>query len=394
MFSIRIRTALGFAEGDSMRDSDLRRRFAAVVLLFWIGVLWSGCGPKFGGYPDGIIDTTEHRIYNGFMFIKMQRPDDAQREFERALILNPQSSAAHRGIGIVYAMKGNFRLAFASMDLAMNVAVTAEEKAMACTGMMNLHGMQRGTDWLGMVEENFERAIAYSSVVPDPYFELGMAYKVSYRISRSRLAFSKVVDLNKSLVGEAQEQLLILKKIDKATPKSDFGRAILLLDRVTRAQVAGLLISETEISDLLKLRSRGSSESAAASRGGTNVLPTDVPGHALEAMIQKALELRIQGLSAFSDGTFGPDEYMTRAGFAVIIADIISRVWEVPMFLPMGSRFKDVRPDSPYYKAIMISTEGAKIMDTEGSLFEPMGALSGVDVLLFFRKLEGRLKLS
>jgi len=56
--------------------------------------------------------------------------------------------------------------------------------------------------------------------------------------------------------------------------------------------------------------------------------------------------------------------------------------------VPMGSRFKDVRPDSPYYRAIMISTEGADILDTKGDLFETMGTLSGLDALLSFRKVE------
>jgi hypothetical protein len=40
----------------------------------------------------------------------------------------------------------------------------------------------------------------------------------------------------------------------------------------------------------------------------------------------------------------------------------------------------------------MISTEGAKIMDAKGDLFETMGTLSGVDALLCFRKVEKRLK--
>ena len=376
-----------------MKDSSFRKSFGMVTLLFWMGVLWNGCGPRISGYHDGIIDTTEHRLYNGFMFIKMERPDDAQREFERALILNARSSAAHRGMGIVYAMKGDFKSAFASMDLAMSVAQKDEERALARTGMMSLRMMEKGKDWLEMVEENFKHALAFSTHLPEPYFELGIAYKESFQIPHSKLAFTKVIEINKALAGEAQEQLLILNKMDKAMAKSELGMTILLVDRITRAQTAALLIAETEIADLLEPGPAGSPESSALSLKKDGVpLPTDVLGHPFEGLIRKALQLRIQGLSTFSDGTFGPDEYMTRAGFAVIIADIISRFREVSLFLPTGSRFKDVRPDSPYYKAIMISTEGAKIMDAKGDLFETMGTLSGVDALLCFRKVEKRLK--
>jgi hypothetical protein len=364
-----------------------------VILLFWMGVLWNGCGPRISGDHDGIIDTTEHRLYNGFMFIKMERPDDAQREFERALMLNAKSSAAHRGMGIVYAMKGDFKSAFASMELAMRVAEKDEERALARTGMMSLRMMEKDKDWLEMVEENFKHALAFSNHLPEPYFELGLAYKRSFEIQRSKVAFEQVIKINKTLVGEAQEQILILNKMDKAMAKTELGRRILLVDRVTRAQTAALLIAETEIDDLLELIPARSYESAVSPLGKEGVsLPSDVSGHGFEGFIQKALQLRIQGLSTFSDGAFGPDEYVTRAGFAVIIADIISRFPEVSLFLPTDSRFKDVRADSPYYKAIMISTEGAKIMDARGDLFETMGTLSGVDALLCFRKVEKRLK--
>jgi tetratricopeptide (TPR) repeat protein len=376
-----------------MKDSSFRKSFGVVILLFWMGVLWNGCGPRISGYRDGIIDTTEHRLYNGFMFIKMEKPDDAQREFERALFLNARSSAAHRGMGIVYAMKGNSKSAFASMDLAMSVAETDEERALASTGMMSLYTMGKDRGWLEMVEKSFKQALALSTQLPEPYFELGIAYKESFQLQRSKVAFDQVIEINKTLVGEAQEQLLILNKMDKAMAKTELGRRILLVDRVTRAQTAALLIAETEIDDLLELVPARSPESAVPPLGKEGVsLTSDVSGNVFEGFIQKALQLRIQGLSTFSDGTFGPDEYMTRAGFAVIIADIISRFREVLLFLPTGPRFKDVRPDSPYYKAIMISTEGAKIMDAKGDLFETMGTLSGVDALLCFRKVEKRLK--
>jgi hypothetical protein len=168
-----------------------------------------------------------------------------------------------------------------------------------------------------------------------------LAYKRSFEIQRSKVAFEQVIKINKTLVGEAQEQLLILNKMDKAMAKTELGRRILLVDRVTRAQTAALLIAETEIDDLLELVPARSPESAVPPLRKEGVsLPADVSGHVFEGFIGKTLQLRIQGLSTFSDGTFGPDEYMTRAGFAVIIADIISRFREVSLFLPTDSRFR------------------------------------------------------
>jgi len=260
----------------------------------------------------------------------------------------------------------------------MAVAQNDEEKALAKTGMMSVQTMQKGKDWLGMVEENFKEALSFSTQLPEPYFELGLAYKRSFNIPRSKLAFDQVIQLNKGLVGEAQEQLSILNKMDKAMAGTELGRQIVLVDRITRAQTAALLIAETEIDDLLGLLPVRSSGTSALSPGNREKpLPRDVAGHELEGLILEALHLQIQGLNTYGDGTFGPDEYVTRAGFAVIIADIISRSQEVALLMPTGSPFKDVRPDSPYYKAIMISTEGTNVMDAKGIFSKPWGPFQG-----------------
>jgi hypothetical protein len=348
-----------------------------------------------GGYPDSVIDTSEHHVYNGFMFIKMERPDDALREFDQGLSLNPGSSAARRGMGIGHGMKGSFDSAFALMEQARTYAETNEEKALVCTGMMRLHTLQKGKDWLRMVEENFRQALSFSSDLPDAYFQLGMAYRDAYRLAHSKDAFGKVIALNKDFASEAQAQISALEKIEKVMPRSELGRGIIFVERITRAHVAGLLDAETNIEQYFESRAAHVQEWSPAWKGRFIPAPSDVASHPLEGIIEKVLQLQIQGLGTFADGTFRPDEYMTRAGFAVIIADIITRVPGVSLFPPsphvMPSPFKDVRPGAPHFNAIMVATEGAGVMEAEEGVFNPMGTLSGVEALLFLRKMEEKL---
>jgi len=89
--------------------------------------------------------------------------------------------------------------------------------------------------------------------------------------------------------------------MDKATAKTELGRRILLVDRVTRAQTSALLIAETEIDDCLNLSARSLSRLYRFKKR-KSLLTSDVSGHVFEGFIGKALQLRIQGLSTFSDG--------------------------------------------------------------------------------------------
>jgi tetratricopeptide (TPR) repeat protein len=381
-----------------MKRFSLGLRLSAVVAFLWVWIILAGCGPRFGGYPESVIDTTEHHVYNGFMFIRMDRVDDAQREFERALSLAPKSSAANRGMGIVYGMKGDFHSAFRYMEWAENYGESKHDQAMAYVGMMNLYTLQRKGDWLGKVEEAYRHALSLSPGLPDAYFQLGMAYKRAYRIADAKHAFEKVTEINKSLVTEAEEQLSSIEKMEEAKPRSDLGKEIVLMDRITRAGTAVLIIEETNIAGMLSSEDAKRSGRPTPDRDKPVSLPPDVVNHPMRDEIAKVIELNIQGLKTFNDGTFRPDEYMRRADFAMVMADILRRsgaassssqraLWAV-------SPFKDVRTDAPYFNAVIVTTIHEKVMEANGAFFNPMGTLSGVDALLILRKVQERSKSS
>jgi tetratricopeptide (TPR) repeat protein len=381
-----------FLEAIRMERFSPGLRLGAVVAFSWVWIVLAGCGPRLGGYPESVIDTTEHHIYNGFMFIKLDKVDDAQREFERALSLAPKSSAANRGMGIVYGMKKDFRSAFRYMDWAENYAEKKHEKAMAYVGMMNLYTLQREAGWLGKVEGAYNQALSSSADLPEAYFQLGMAYKHAYLTAESKLAFEKVLEMNESLVTEAEEQLSTIKKIEKAMPRSDPGKEIALLDRITRADGAVLLIEETGIAKMLKSEESRTGERPAWTRDKPVSLPPDVVNHPMRDDIAKVVELGIQGLKTFHDGTFRPDQYMRRADFAMVVADIIARRGGESSSGQKSreavSPFKDVRTDAPYFNAVMVAAVHAKVMEAEGGVFNPMGTLSGIEALMILRNVE------
>jgi tetratricopeptide (TPR) repeat protein len=185
----------------------------ALAVMCCMGFFLGGCGPRSGLYPESTLGTPEHHVLNGFALLKMERPDDAQREFEQALRLDPKCSGAYRGIGWVEGRKGNFSAAFASMTQAREVAEKNEERALVEVGFLALYTMQKGPDWVQRAEQSFKAASLLAEDLPEAYFYLGIAYKQASRLADAEKAFERVLRINRSLVRESEEELASVRKI-------------------------------------------------------------------------------------------------------------------------------------------------------------------------------------
>ena len=89
----------------------------ALSLICCMGFLLGGCGPRSGLYPESTLGTPEHHVFNGFALLRMERPEDAQREFEQALRLDPKCSGAYRGIGWIEGQRGRLTCSVCIHDL-------------------------------------------------------------------------------------------------------------------------------------------------------------------------------------------------------------------------------------------------------------------------------------
>jgi tetratricopeptide (TPR) repeat protein len=355
-----------------------------LLTALWLALLLNACGPRAGGYPYSELDTPEQHVYNGFSFLKKERPTDAQREFDQALFLDPASSSALRGRALVYGMKGDFARAFDVMEQARAMAKASLDQALAEVGMMSLYRMERREGWLSRVERSFARAVSLEAPLPEAYYELGVAYEVAYRFQKAEEALNKVLEINTLLVYEAREELNLLRKIKRAAPRSALGQELVLVKWITRGEAAGLMVLET---DLLQRLPRAAE---------TPTVPPDVVNHPLKEDILAVLQRNIQGFGARYDGSFGADQSMTRAAFATVMANVLVRVTGKPelyqRYAGTDSPFLDVRGNSPHFVGIMICSEWAGIMGGWGGYFHPMETISGVDALLVLREAEGKMR--
>ena len=182
------------------------------IITVILGLFLIGCSQK-ATQMEAVLDSPEHHVVSGFMFIKKDMLNDAQREFEYALQYDPRFSDALRGVGLVYGLKKEFKPAFNSMDVAVLYAKTERGKALAYVGYMRLHRMRGEKGWLGEVEKNFTLATSLVNDLPEAYYYLGVAYKAGYRYADAKNSFKKVLEINKTLVTEAEEQLKDIQEL-------------------------------------------------------------------------------------------------------------------------------------------------------------------------------------
>jgi tetratricopeptide (TPR) repeat protein len=375
---------------EEMRSHGPKKGFGSVIL---IGLLFMGCaGP--GGLTEPILDTPEHHVYSGFRLIKKARHDDARREFKQALRLRPDYSPAYRGMALAYGMEGDLKKGFRIMEQARQCGENEEQVALAYVGMMRLHVMERGEGWLDSVKKNFAQANVLAADLPDAHYAMGLAYSRAYRLDEARGSFHRVMEINRSMTGEAREQLALIEMIEAADPTSSEGRRLAFVNSVTRAQTARLLVHELPLNlidtgELLKRNRHGPRKVPAQGEGS---VPADVLDHAMREDIERILALDIRGLQPFKDGSFGPDECITRAAFAMVMADMVMTIKKDPAlaarYIGSASPFEDVEKHAAYFTAVMVCKNHGGIMDGKSRLFHPMGTLSGAQALLAIRKLK------
>lgn len=382
-----------------------RKLFIVIVGLCILFL--SACGPQAVA-PEAEFDTPAHHVKNGHKLLKSGKLDAAFREFNRAKELDPKYSPAYVGLGLVYGVRDEFDNGFKAMKTAQRYADGKEQKVAFNVGYMRLYIKGREKvkkNWLKEVNTRFNYAIRYIPDLPEPYFYMGVAYKNSYKFQKAAANFTKVLELDKGFVKEADTEYAIVQKIQRAMPGSVVGKKIALLEKITRADAAALFIEELEIDVLFKKRAPKKFDTAfkdpgkkfAAGEYVKTPPATDIEDHVLKADIDAVIAIGIKGLQPGPDHAFEPEKIITRAEFAMMIEDILIKITGddglATKFIGSASPFPDVRNDLPFFNAAMVCTT-RNILETKDAAtgeFAPMEPVSGAEALLSIRILKTQL---
>ena len=367
------------------------RSILGLALLFLVQLfLTYGCAREVRK-PFSSLDNPQHHVFSGLKLLDGKRFDEALWEFQLALELDPKYSPAYQGMGLALGYKGDFEAAFQAMSKAKKYAKSGKEKGLAYVGYMRLHTLQKGKDWLEDVKDNFHNALHALKDLPDAHYYMGIAFKEAHLFDEAASEFKRVLAINTTLINEADEQLKLVQKVERAMPGTEVGKKLALEEQITRADVAAILIHELRL-DRIYERER-------KLKRGRKVIPEDIKDHPLRTDIETIISIGIRGLKVFPDGTFAPDALLTRASYAMIIEDIISTICHDRKLsvrhVGSPSPFPDVPNEVPYFNAIVVCTSRGIMAATDirSGTFDPAGFVQGADALLIIRKLKEELRI-
>ncbi|MFN7956081.1 MAG: alkaline phosphatase family protein [bacterium] len=235
---------------------------------------------------------------------------------------------------------------------------------------------------------------------------LAAIFREGLDLARAAAALTRARELGGEAVDTEAvgDQLARVRAVRGVAPRSDIGKRIGFLDRITRGELAALLVQELRVD---RLRPEQVAPTYEAPRPALPpetpaALPDDARSSPYADDIGRALALGVRGLELLPDRAFHPDEPVSRAELAGVIADVLSRAGRDPTLLLRGlgepPRFVDVDPNAWYRPAAeLVASLGILASGDEAGgpapRFRPRDAITGVEALAGFKTLRDRLDL-
>ncbi|MFH0921201.1 MAG: S-layer homology domain-containing protein, partial [Fibrobacterota bacterium] len=227
--------------------------------------------------------------------------------------------------------------------------------------------------------------------------------KYAFKFRDASDQFRKVLDLNKEYTAEADREWKIMQDIERAAPGSKVGMKIALIEKISRADVAALFISELDAVRLVEKKRPKNYDTGFKAPSDSRTLAgdslvkadrlSDIQGHWARNFITDVVDLQIRGLEPYANHTFCPDTLITRGEYALMLEDMLIAILREPTLATKHvgaetSRFPDVNPGAPYYNAICNMADKGVLSANLKSEFEPLRTVSGTEALLAIRQLK------
>lgn len=392
-------------------------RIVKRVAPFILGaLLLAACAGKEPRTPSGVMDSPEHHYRAGMHFLDKKDPVRAIQEFNKALQLDPEYGPALAGKGLAKAMQGDNE-GLDGVEDGQDAAATPEESLRALIARIRTYtamAAKQNVDEEELVEESED---AYDDAVeiieehprldtPELYFYQGEVYLQALRMERAEEMYRRVLDLGRGMEDRAKARWELVQKVRRAAPQTHIGLKIALVDRLSRADMAALLVEELGFEKFFS-RTDGMADTRFQppktpgriwrdAHSGHGMV--DVPGHPLAADIEIVTQYGIRGLQAFPDNTFRPDKELTKAEVAMILEDVLVRATNddglATRHIGEQSPFSDMRADHPAFNAaVLTTTRGLLETGVRSGYFAPLDPVAGVDAVLAIKRLKEELQV-
>jgi len=352
------------------------------------------------------LDTAANHYTRGMAHLTDGDLWTAQSEFERAHALDPDYPGTYVGSALVALAQGEFWQAKQEIEEAIHKDGGFVDAHVALGRIIAAEGIQVGGEpgkWLPRSLKAYGRAIDLDPDAQPAYYYRGMSYFAAGEFATARESLAQVVARNRgALVGPAMRQIERIQLIERASPGSDQGWAIAAVDRLTRAELAVLLLEELKLRDLMR-RHRPSHEAGQFRTPDTQPqvppsAPADIELSWARPWIEEILDLGVAGLEVMPDGLFHPEDAVTRANYARVNEGIMEAIIGdgnlSTRHVGEASPFPDVRQDSFAFNAISLNVNrGIMAADTLTGRFRPEDTVTGAEALLIIRELQNAVRM-
>ncbi|MFP4014731.1 MAG: tetratricopeptide repeat protein [Chitinispirillaceae bacterium] len=381
-------------------------------------VIFSGCAPK-ARKAGGHMDSPETHFKQGMKYWDQGKATKAEEEFKLAQSLDHKYAPAYSGLALTTAQQAKEAETIKETEKGFDEAIKLANKAQKLDNKLPFVFIAKGIvltmknegqpakKWLKGVEKEYSKAIKLDPSNSEAYYRRGVCYKKAYEFSKAADDFRKVLDLDKDLTSEANKEWKMVQMIERAAPGTDVGRKIALVEKISRADIAALFVSELAIDKLVQKRRPKTYDTGFEAPDDPREMETetvvskaavtDIDNHWAKNFINDIVEMKIRGLEPYPDHTFQPDKLVNRGEYALMVEDALIAILGdeslASKHIGSESRFPDVNPSHPAYNAICNATDKG-VMDAEmNGEFGMTKSVSGPEALLVIRKLKDLNKI-
>lgn len=347
-----------------------------LALVLWVFAAL-GCATQ-SPIPLRILDSSEHHVMNGIKLMQRGRLEHALREFDLALSQDPDCSTAHRGKALIFGMSRDFEKAFTELHKAIRHTAPDDLRGSIHKSLNSC--CRRSVPSSLMTKQMEEIPFSARSHIAhflNEYFVMGVSYKDGHGFHNKVEALDASLEASHAFIEEATAKVHFAGELERVTPETVYARGLVFDEGLSRGEVAGLLVRELEIHELL-----GKNPTEGRS-GNEKALKGELAEHPLKNDILIVLDLGLAGLRPSEDGLFSPDKTTIRAEYAELLADILERSQgndkSFHEDLPILT-LEDVPLSSRHLKSVIRCVE-AGLLEARDGQFRPEDPVTGLEAI-------------
>jgi tetratricopeptide (TPR) repeat protein len=355
-------------------------------------VLSVACGGRLE--QQSALDTPEAHYRAGMMRLEQGDLTEARAEFEYAIGLDDDYAPGYEGLGLVELELGNGREAERQFKRSLD---KDGEYVPAHVGLGRAYNLQGEHD---RAIRSFEDAIELDARYGAAYDYLGQTHVTLRDFPSASNSYRRGINAlpNDTTLNDGWQRVSEMERATMGVPAEYIE--IALSEAVSRAELAVLLSGELDLQAIFVGR-QAPGERQFAPPGqqqretGRVARATDIPGdYWARQAVEQCVELGAMDL--FPNGTFRPEQVVTRQDLAQLIQHVLVASWNDPdlksRYFGSVSAFADVPNTHFAFNAVTLATSRGVMTGKPDGTFFLEGTLPGHEAILIVRNLKGALK--